>query len=167
MRRLFKNQQGFSQHLLLPILVIVAVAGIGGYVLTRSRAASSACVYNNYALNTSGTCVKNIQLLVNHFCLFAYQKENPCKQIAVDGQFGSQTKTQVLLFQKWSGLHVRLTQDGIVGPNTWSQLCEWPTISYPYWGKNPSPVYAGAYIAFVSSGCHQRWPNLTLSSTIK
>lgn len=42
MKRLFKNQQGFSHHLLLPIAVIAAVTVIGGYVLVKSHAASFA-----------------------------------------------------------------------------------------------------------------------------
>lgn len=41
MNKLFKNQSGFSHHFLLPVLVIVAISGIGTYVLQRSRAAST------------------------------------------------------------------------------------------------------------------------------
>ena len=38
----------------------------------------------------------------------------------VDGVFGDTTENAVMLFQQANGLDV----DGVVGPNTWSKLCE-------------------------------------------
>ncbi len=34
------NTKGFSHHLLIPVIAIVAIAGIGAYVVTRSKAAT-------------------------------------------------------------------------------------------------------------------------------
>lgn len=55
-----------------------------------------------------GTCVYYLQeLLMSHGM-----------DLAVDGVFGSITKSNVLVIQKSAGLQ----PDGIVGNNTWSQL---------------------------------------------
>lgn len=43
---LHKNQKGFSHHFLMPVLAVLLVAGIGGYVMLRSSSAAtySKCV---------------------------------------------------------------------------------------------------------------------------
>lgn len=45
-------------------------------------------------------------------------------EVAVDGIFGPKTQAAVAYFQQ---VH-HLTQDGIVGPNTWSALHRWPNL---------------------------------------
>ncbi|MEU6972223.1 peptidoglycan-binding domain-containing protein [Kitasatospora aureofaciens] len=45
--------------------------------------------------------------------------------LSIDGDFGPQTQNAVIDFQKCVGLK----PDGIVGPNTWSQLDHWSSLS--------------------------------------
>ena len=59
--------------------------------------------------------VKYLQARLNQL---KRQGKSGTATIAVDGNFGSQTETQVKAFQSKSGLSV----DGIVGDNTWTVL---------------------------------------------
>jgi peptidoglycan hydrolase-like protein with peptidoglycan-binding domain len=61
-------------------------------------------------INSKGTQVKALQLLLNHTTDFT------CG--VVDGHFGTKTLTAVRQFQAANGLVV----DGVVGKNTWTKL---------------------------------------------
>lgn len=55
------NQRGFSHHLLIPIIVVVVIAGVGVYLLTNSRAdplsdASSTGLTSSSAAATPSGC---------------------------------------------------------------------------------------------------------------
>lgn len=51
------NAQGFSHHLLIPLIAIVVIGGIGAYIVTKPKASPVVNDPNNYSLNTS--LVKN------------------------------------------------------------------------------------------------------------
>lgn len=70
---------------------------------------------SNLKRNSSGTAVKNLQLMLN-------EKRYPCG--TADGIFGSNTETAVKDFQRAKGL----TADGIVGTNTKAAL--WAACGY-------------------------------------
>jgi len=110
------NQKGMA-HFVVPGLVVLAIAGIGTYVLVSSQAAS--LPKNPYSCpsqpeigeGNTGKCVKRVQWFVNKFRKNTYN-ESP---IAVDGDFGPITKSAVEQFQSANKISV----DGIVGPQTW------------------------------------------------
>jgi len=61
------NNKGFSHHFILPILVIFAVASIGGYVMLKgSSAASKPCVSKVFTKSSKKTdiCLKYVGQLV-------------------------------------------------------------------------------------------------------
>ena len=64
--------------------------------------------YKTIQYGSSGSDVEDLQKRLNSY---GYN-------LAVDGQFGDQTKNAVLDYQKKYGL----TQDGIVGSQTWGKL---------------------------------------------
>jgi hypothetical protein len=104
-----------SWHLVVPVIVIVAVAAIGSYVLGIDHAATTCYgTPGGFGEGSSGQCVADIQNLLNYDLLASKT------HLTVDGDFGSLTQTAVKLEQKNSGL----TQDGIVGPKTWPHVCE-------------------------------------------
>ena len=57
---LFKDQKGFSHHIIFPLLAILLVAGIGGFVMLRSSSASIShkviCANNVKVGSTWKTC---------------------------------------------------------------------------------------------------------------
>lgn len=75
-------------------------------------------------LGSTGTLVEYLQSILKTLGFYKGK---------IDGIFGSQTKSAVIIFQREFGI----TQDGIVGPNTWNKLSSFfyivPTdISYGY-----------------------------------
>ena len=113
------NQQGIA-HLILPGLVMLAVAGIGTYLLVSGHAQTlpnnpySCPSEPQIGVGNAGTCVKTVQWYLNNFRRTTYN-EAP---ITVDGDFGPNTKSAVEQFQKWQNISV----DGIVGPQTWREF---------------------------------------------
>lgn len=63
------------------------------------------------------------------------------KRLEVDGVFGSRTSASVERFQNWVGLD----DDGIVGPNTWSKLC-----------NPPQPMRVQVAFAYLEEGGYER-----------
>ena len=111
------NMRGVSHHLLLPVLAILFVAGIGGYIMQRSSSASSitksctAITFGRYKNNPANggkytkykPCVRSIQSKVGS---------------GVDGIYGNSTQAHVKTWQKKHGLYA----DGVVGPKTWAKM---------------------------------------------
>lgn len=107
---------GKRKWITLAIFVIV-FGGLGTYLLNQSHALTTNkayCVANTYGGSVkNGQCVKNIQRILNAIGVSSYYTG------AVDGVYGTKTKGAVVNYQRSWGL----SQDGIVGPKTWAQLC--------------------------------------------
>ena len=109
---------GYS-HIVLPALVVVSIAAVGTYVLNTSHAAAI-CKKSTFSSGRTGTCVQDIQYIVNGECSIRATTHYPsCSKLATDGQYGAKTIAQVKVFQKFVGL----SQDGVVGPKTWTWMC--------------------------------------------
>ncbi|MEV4442078.1 peptidoglycan-binding domain-containing protein [Streptomyces sp. NPDC049577] len=63
-------------------------------------------------LGSTGQAVKQAQCQLNSVL---------DRRVAVDGQFGSGTRSATVAFQQCAGLD----DDGVIGPNTWSALDYW------------------------------------------
>lgn len=97
------------------VVFVVAFGGLGTYFIKRS----SAAVYNDYgcytlpqlsqARGSNGPCVYKLQNVL---------KNRWGHALSVDGKFYNITTAQVKSFQKNQGI----TDDGVVGPTTWSRL---------------------------------------------
>ena len=124
------NQKGISHHLILPAVVILAIGGIGAYIINRSGA-TGGCSSNMYSQGSSGSCVVELQKLTNK-CVTA---KGAGGTISADGAFGPLTKDAVIRCQRASGL----AADGIVGPRTWGVLD-----SYAAAAPAPAPAAAPA-----------------------
>ena len=104
-----RGSAGFSHHVLLPLVAVLLVAGIGGYVMLKSSSAA-ACSSTTIARNSSNkTCVKSAQ---------TYLKQRGYYKLSIDGKFGNGTYNAARNFQAAKGLCV----DGIIGPQTWTSL---------------------------------------------
>lgn len=97
----------------LPLVIaILAVVGVGGaFIVNRTNAAT--CRSYTYKQGSSGTCVRYIQTIVGYI---QYGNTTTLKS---DGSFGPATKSAVVKFQQ----SARLSADGVVGPNTWNEIC--------------------------------------------
>ena len=114
----------------------LAIAGsVGGVATAAPAQAAGQCVDYQYSAGGDGSCVANIQTLLN-----AFKVGGP--QLEVDGQFGEQTRAAVVAFQTYWGMQV----DGVVGAETWNILCA------PQMG--PGPVDWFPYDAARASGCN-------------
>ena len=69
---------------------------------------------NNLQTGNSGQPVRQLQYMLNVLSEFV----SDIPPVTVDGIFGSRTRSAVIAFQRFAGL----TQDGIVGPVTWTAL---------------------------------------------
>jgi peptidoglycan hydrolase-like protein with peptidoglycan-binding domain len=95
------------------MLASLAVVGLVVPVVATSTAAEAAgrpCVQKVIGPGTTGSCVKNIQRILNAQILAG---------LSVDGVYGTGTRNAVVQFQR----NEALSADGIVGASTWSRLC--------------------------------------------
>jgi len=127
-----QEQQGFA-HWVVPIIAVVIIGGIGAYIFGTSHAAT--CRSYTFAQGSSGQCVKDIQGLLNYDLVGL----NSSKYLVVDGQYGPKTRDYVKLWQGMNGLPT----DGVVGPQTWNQVCNAH--------KGPPPAWWTVYS--VNAGC--------------
>lgn len=145
MTQKFYKQQGFSHHLLLPILAVFAV-GVLGIATLKLSSAATPCTSRTYKVGSKSTCVKYIQRAYNGFG--AYWKYSGSAKIAVDGIYGAKLKTQTKAFQKFSGLMT----SGTVDAKTWKLICaDAGTIKQNKLSGYPA-IY-DAYKAAKSAGC--------------
>lgn len=115
------NSRGISHHLLLPVLAVIAVAGIGAFVMIRS---SSAATYTTYSTNCAiqkviaykstspynrGVCIKAVQ---QRLITLRYLAAG-----SADSIYGPKTYAAVKRFQA----NNNLAQTGL-GPKTWAKL---------------------------------------------
>lgn len=123
-------------HLAALLVIVVAVAAVGTYILVKSNAnsivpivplgyidsnpySSSCSKSGTYGVGSADTatnkCVHYIQwTLVNKTACGSGIKNSG----GIDGVYGSGTKQSVTCFQK----NQSLTADGVVGTQTWSKL---------------------------------------------
>ncbi len=117
------NMDGLA-HYVVPALVVVVVAVGGVALLVGSHADSAPCYKATFGNGSSGHCVQDIQTafnaLYNNGWNVSALKQDGGRVLTVDGQYGANTTASVKAFQRVDG---RLSVDGIVGPNTWSELC--------------------------------------------
>lgn len=90
------------------LLLVTTLAALFSVSVVAVPQAAAAAVWPNVAEGATGSNVQSIQYLLLHR---GYS-------VAVDGQFGPQTKSAVVTFQQRNGL----VADGVVGPQTWPVL---------------------------------------------
>lgn len=98
------------------VAILVAAFSFVSVALPTSSAsaATTKCVNREFTIaqeNTKDTCVKYIQRMLNI---------NNGSKLAIDGYYGPKTTAQVEYYQKH---RTNLRVDGIVGNDTWSNLC--------------------------------------------
>ena len=149
------------------ILVIIAAA----LVILAGRHKSSQigpvtagtkCLSRQFAVGSSGDCVRDIQTMVNFMetdgltqCPFPGAASLP-----VDGHYDTQTAAQVTVVQKWltcfdkeEGITPPQFTAGTVTDTTWSELC---TYAYAYPSRNNdtrSPYHSQTLVAGRDAGC--------------
>ena len=133
----------------------IAIAIAVGCALAPATAASAntgstgkGCTAYQYSYGGYSTCVGYIQRMLNGI---AYSRGSVYGgyQLAVDNAFGANTKTNVKRFQSYLGL----TSDGIVGKNTWYQLCRYAgTRSFALYTAHS--LQKSAWNAAYEAGCY-------------
>lgn len=147
---------------------VVAAAGALALMGTVAPAADAysgttgkGCTAYQYGRGGSGTCVKYIQTMLNGI---SNQYSYGGYTLALDGQFGPATDTNVRRFQSFSHVVV----DGKIGPKTWQQLCFWAgQVNFAY--SSSSAAKRAAWQAAYNAGCYVEKPasNSTGYITIK
>lgn len=131
----------------------LAIAGLGVVVpATAANAATGAtgkgCTAYQYSSGGYSTCVGYIQRMLNGIASVRGSSYGGY-QLAVDNSFGANTNTNVRRFQSYTGL----VSDGIVGRNTWNQLCRYAgTRSFAVY--NASSLQKSAWQAAYDAGCY-------------
>jgi peptidoglycan hydrolase-like protein with peptidoglycan-binding domain len=132
MNTLFSKRPTYlSKHGLRAILALALLAAtlaFGAFSFTPSAHAAStpaslksaAACPSTIQSGSTGSSVKTLQRELNadYNSIFIDYPDAFNYPLAVDGQFGPQTRDAVIDFQYWTGIGV----DGIVGPQTWHTL---------------------------------------------
>lgn len=128
------------------------MVGLTLTVHVPSASAASPC-YNQVfrSSNTSKTCVKYIQQLVNStFARHGLMFGSPAK-LVVDGKYGPKTIKAIKKIQahsivtiKKTGKDVLLKKDGITGKQTWAAICS-----------------LGGTSAYSKAGCSSMWKDFS------
>ena len=148
------------KNTLIGLLAIILV-GSGIYFLVHGHthppatAAVSGCRAQTLNVGSSGSCVKDIQIMTNYMetaglteCHF-----NGGRALATTGVYDAQTAGQVKVIQNWAncyyaqeGLSMRIPASGSVGSSTWTELCDFSYTS-PKQSKTSTSPYTSASIA--------------------
>lgn len=123
----------FKRFLLLGSLGVVLLAGLMVTSNTKGSSTAHASGCNNPAVGSSGspnyypTWSNNCQISEGNISDYVYAFQTIlnddsylCGSLTVDGDFGPNTFNAIKCLQK----HFGLTQDGIVGPQTWGVLSQ-------------------------------------------
>jgi hypothetical protein len=157
-----------THYIILAVVVVIALAA-GGYVLQRhhtqsasSHAAKNSCNAKQFGPGSSGSCVSDIQTMVNFMetdelteCPFA-----GAQTLSPSGSYDKTTQAEVKVVQTWLNCYDReegtpktLSANGTVGSATWYELC---TFAYEYpqrANSSPSPYWQAAQVAGKNAGC--------------
>lgn len=139
-------------------LLAAFVAGIASInlIAPAPQADAAACTAYTYRNGSRATCVRYIQTMLNtcakHIGNCCYNVYPNGSQIAVDGAYGRITTERVRVFQKYHGLG-RLAVDGIVGPETWAQLCDSMRFGAQSWIYNSYYSWRQGVNAARAAGC--------------
>lgn len=151
----------------------VLVLTIAGYFAVQqyenSTSSAASCVSKTFKKGSKSACVGYFQAMINGITKVLDYKQVSAQdkkyykydgryftgpQIAVDNTFGSGTEERVKAFQTFSHLNGNLSVDGIIGPKTWTEVCEWAYWIYPYNGSgNYANIVNKAYEAYKNAGC--------------
>jgi peptidoglycan hydrolase-like protein with peptidoglycan-binding domain len=116
-----------STHLrrVTAVLTVLGALLFGVGTLAPAASAANVCGYTaaepTLRYGSSGAAVRELQCQLN--LSLSPANHTP---LAVDGIFGSRTRTAVRTFQSCA----RITVDGVVGPQTWSHLEVWASSPY-------------------------------------
>lgn len=125
------------------VSILVLLFVLAG-VVYKVYSSASGCTSGVFRSGNSGTCVKYIQTLANHKLQNAPSRYGNLAPLVADGAFGSKTTTAMKAIQK----EFVLSQDGVVGSNTWRVLCSQETI------KNAGGPFGSAQLAAArGAGC--------------
>lgn len=137
--------------LLAAVLTITTIA-MPAQDASAAGTTGKGCTAYNYSYGGWSGCIGLIQRMlngINYVRGVAYGGY----ALSVDNSFGPNTNTQVRRFQSYAGL----VSDGIVGPNTWNQLCRYAGASSNYnnyYDPTPRTGWQAAYDA----GCWVQKP---------
>ncbi len=138
----------------LLIAFVFATSSIVGASIPMQTADAASCTSYQYRRGDSGTCVQNIQKMLNGIAyeFGGVRNSTGCGDpymdrglISIDGSFGPETKAKVIRYQYWACVKV----DGVVGPQTWAKLCK----DALWYGTTKSAIYDAGYYAALRSGC--------------
>lgn len=135
------------------VALTMALTGVGAVAPSSQAEAFSGtsnkgCNAYQYSRGGYSSCIAAIQRMLNGVNL-SYGSSYGGYGLTVDNSFGANTDTQVRRFQKFA----RVTSDGIVGRNTWNQLCFYAgqvNFNYGSSGATRNAAWQAAY----NAGCY-------------
>jgi hypothetical protein len=149
-------------------IILIAACVLSLLVLGHHKKAptqdakASNCISQSFDIGSSGSCVTDIQSMVN---FFETDNFNECaftgaQTLDINGDFNNATKSQVMVVQKWlncynkqEGAPGTINANGIVGSSTWSNFCTY-AYSYPKQaGQSSSPYFKDSLAAGKNAGC--------------
>jgi len=161
---LLRNQRGFAHHFILPVLAIAGVAIIGSVYLALSRAATiPGCPSATFAQGSVNACVGYAEVLFDGLqhagkpSGFAIQNNGGSDGIKYgtkyylrdDNAYGVAMFDTVKNFQS----HMGISNDGVLGPQTWSDLCSQASSIAGYGNLNFSSTISYSQSAAYNGAC--------------
>jgi hypothetical protein len=156
------------KYLLASAILIIVIVGVC-LAFFKSQAATGSvsrinngCIGKHFGSGSSGTCVSDIQTMVN---FTETDNLNQCpftgsKPLDINGSYEASTQAQVRVIQTWfncynkqEGQPIVIGVTGIVNKPTWSDLC---TYAYQYPSQNSqssSPYRKSSIAAGKNAGC--------------